>query len=169
MSQPRCIVIGSPNGAGKTTFARRFLVKVGVTNFVNVDLIAAGLSPLNPPSAAVRAGKLFLAELDRLARSKTDFAFESTLSGRAYADKLGRWKAEGYRIELLFFSLPNANMAVKRVRQRVRQGGHDVPADDVLRRFQRGLVNLREVYLPLADVWAIYDNSMSTPILLEQS
>lgn len=78
---PRCLIIAGPNGAGKTTFARRFLPKLGLLNFVNADLLAAGLSPLKPSAAQVAAGKLFLRELDRLAQDKTDFCFESTLSG----------------------------------------------------------------------------------------
>jgi predicted ABC-type ATPase len=98
---PRCIIIAGPNGAGKTTFAREFLSKeVGVVHFVNPDLIASGLSPLRPELAALAAGRLFLLQLDRLARSKDDFAFESTLSGLTYLNRLKRWKAAGWRIEL---------------------------------------------------------------------
>src|SRR5688500_19334759 len=95
---PRCIIIAGPNGAGKTTFAREFLPnEAGVLHFVNADLIASGLSPLRPESAGLAAGKLVLAELDRMARTKTDFAFESTLSGLTYASRLKSWKTQGYR------------------------------------------------------------------------
>ena len=98
---PRCIVIAGPNGAGKTTFATEFLPKdAGIVHFVNADLIASGLSPLRPELAARAAARLVLAELDRLAKVRADFAFESTLSGVSYAARLERWKAAGYRIEI---------------------------------------------------------------------
>src|SRR2546425_7678216 len=99
--RPRCIVIAGPNGAGKTTFAREFLPKdAGVIRFVNADLIASGLSPFRPELATLAGGRLFLAELDRLARSRVDFAFETTLSGLVYLQRLKGWKAAGYRIEI---------------------------------------------------------------------
>src|SRR5690242_7327832 len=102
MSQPRCIIIAGPNGAGKTTFAREFLPsEAGVVYFVNADLLAAGLSPLKPELAALAAGRLFLAELDRLAKSRTDFSFESTLSGLTYMQRIRNWKRSGYRIEII--------------------------------------------------------------------
>src|SRR5271169_2065583 len=106
MSAPRCIIIAGPNGAGKTTFAREFLPKdAGVIHFVNADLLAAGLSPLKPDLAALAAGRLLLGELDRLAKARQDFAFESTLSGLTYISRLKRWKAAGYRIEIVFLRL----------------------------------------------------------------
>src|SRR5882724_6766955 len=100
MKAPRCIVIAGPNGAGKTTFAREYLPKdAGVIHFVNADLLAAGLSPLKPSLVALEAGRLVLDELDRLASKRLDFAFESTLSGLAYLNRLKRWKAAGYSVE----------------------------------------------------------------------
>ncbi|MCP9448563.1 MAG: zeta toxin family protein [Nitrospira sp.] len=120
---PRCIVIAGPNGAGKTTFAREFLPReAGVIHFVNVDLIASGLSPLRPELAARRAGRLVLAELNRLARGRKDFAFESTLSGRTYLRMLRGWKTAGYRIEMVFLQLPSVELALRRIAGRVRQG-----------------------------------------------
>lgn len=165
----RCIVIAGPNGAGKTTFAREFLPKdAGIVHFVNVDLLASGLSPLEPELAALAAGRLLLKELDRLVKAKADFAFESTLSGVAYLPRLRRWKASGYRIEMVFLKVESPQLALRRIATRVRQGGHDVPARDVMRRFDRGWANFRTVYQPLADKWAVYDNSGETPILLER-
>lgn len=169
MKEPRCIVIAGPNGAGKTTFAREFLPReAGMVHFVNVDLIASGLSPLKPELAAVAAGKLLLAELERLARARTDFAFESTLSGFVYAARLKRWKSAGYRIEIIFLRLSSPALALRRVAARRRQGGHAVLRVDVLRRFGRSWENFKKVYQPLANAWAVYDNSGEEPCLLEK-
>lgn len=165
---PRCIVIAGPNGAGKTTFAREFLPRdARVLHFVNADLIASGLSPLRPELAALSGGRLFLAELDRFARARADFAFETTLSGLVYLHRLKRWKAAGYRIEIIFLRLPSPHLALRRIAARIRQGGHNVPRADVLRRFERGWNNFNLHYRPLADRWEVYDNSQRTPRLLE--
>lgn len=167
--RPLCIIIAGPNGAGKTTFAREFLPKdAGILHFVNADLIAGGLSPLRPESANIAAGRLFLRELDRLAKMRARFAFESTLSGRTYVHRLKRWKAAGYRIEIIFLRLPSVRLALRRISVRVKQGGHNVPRADVIRRFHRSWHNFRNVYRLLADEWTVYDNSRSAPKLLER-
>jgi predicted ABC-type ATPase len=167
---PRCIIIAGPNGAGKTTFAREFLPRdAGIIHFVNADLIAGGLSPLRPELAVLSGGRLFLAELDRLARARADFAFETTLSGLGYLHRIERWKAAGYRLEITYLRLPSPQLALRRIAARVRQGGHNVPRADVLRRFTRGWLNFQRHYRPLADAWAVYDNSGDAPRLLEQS
>lgn len=169
MTQPRCIVIAGPNGAGKTTFAREFLPhEAGVINFVNVDLIAGGLSPLDPNLAALAAGKLLLKELNRLARARVDFAFESTLSGQAYANRIRKWKAAGYRIEICFVRLSSSQLALRRIAARVKQGGHNVARADVLRRFDRSWKNFENIYRPLADSWVVYDNSGEAAEFIER-
>lgn len=165
---PRCIVIAGPNGAGKTTFAQVFLPQVAkITHFVNADLIAAGISPLKPEQASLAAGKIFLNELERLADGRTDFSFESTLSGLAHAERLKRLKGLGYQIEIHFLRLNSKNLALKRIDARIRQGGHSVPKADVFRRFDRGWANFHAVYRHLADFWAVYDNSGRNPRLEE--
>ncbi len=170
MSAPRCIIIAGPNGAGKTTFAREFLPKEGgVVHFVNADLLAAGLSPLKPQLAALNAGRLFLGELDRLAKARHDFAFESTLSGLTYVSRIKRWKTAGYRIEIVFLRISSVPLLLRRITARVKQGGHDVPRADVLRRFARGWENFENAYKPLADAWEVYDNTGERPLLLEKS
>jgi predicted ABC-type ATPase len=161
-------VIAGPNGAGKTTFARRYLpAKARVIHFVNADLIAAGLSPLKPELAAIAAARMVLREIDRLAKARADFAFESTLSGLTYVRRLESWRREGYRVEIVYLRLKSSQLALRRVAARVRQGGHDVPRADVVRRYSRGWKNFQLIYRPLADSWAIYENSGQSPQLLE--
>ena len=155
--------------AGKTTFAREYLPGYAkVVHFVNADLIAGGLAPLRPEMAAIAAGRLFLKELDRLAESHVDFAFESTLSGVGHISRLTRWKALGYRIEIIYLTLPSPRMALRRIAARVRQGGHNVPKPEVLRRFRRSWQNFRNLYQPLANRWRVYDNSGDRPRLVDK-
>ena len=167
--RPRCILIAGPNGAGKTTFARRYLPEnAGMVHFVNADLIASGMSPLKPEIAAIAAARMVLGELDRLVADRADFAFETTLSGLTYLRRLNSWKRAGYRIDIVYLKLSSSRLALRRVAARVRQGGHNVPQADVLRRFVRGWDNFQRVYRSLADSWAVYDNSGRAPQLLEK-
>ena len=166
MRSPRCVIIGGPNGAGKTTFATDFLPRErGIQHFVNADLIAAGLSPLAPALAQSAAARLFLREIDRFAASGDDFGFESTLSGQTYAGRIRRWRQQGYRVEIVFLWLPSPELAKARVAARVRQGGHDVPTADIIRRYKRGWENFERMYVGLADAWSVFDNSV-VPIRL---
>lgn len=166
----KVIIIAGPNGAGKTTFAREFLPnEAGCPVFVNADLIAAGLAPFAPEAAAVQAGRLMLAELERHFEAGQSFAFETTLSGRAYLRHIARWRTAGYRVELIFLLLANADEAVARVAQRVKQGGHHIHEAVVRRRFNTGLDNLHHHYVPVVDEWAIYDNSGEFPQMLDWS
>lgn len=166
---PKCIIIAGPNGAGKTTFARKFLTKdKGILHFVNADLIASGLSPLYPELAARAAGRLLLSELDRLTIERSSFALESTLSGKTYLDRVRKLRDAGYLVEMVFLRLSSTELAIKRVAHRVKQGGHHVPSEDVKRRFERGWPNFVEHYRPLAQVWAVYENSGATSVLLER-
>jgi predicted ABC-type ATPase len=170
MKTPRCVIIAGPNGAGKTTFATDFLPrKRGIERFVNADLIAAGISPLKPELATLAAGRVFLEELDRLAASHQEFGFESTLSGQTYVTRLKSWKAQGYRIEIIFLWLPSVELAKARVKNRVRQGGHHVPEADIVRRYQRGWKNFITTYAGLADAWSVFDNSTVPSRLISSS
>jgi len=163
----KIVIIARPNGAGKTTFACEFLPReADCPDFINVDLIAAGLSPFAPDRAALRAGRLLLQEIERRVRAGESFAFETTLAGRNYARAIPRWRAAGYHVKLVFLSLPSADLAVARVRARAAQGGHSVPEEIVRRRFDVGLWNLEHLYRDLVDTWALYDNSESTPRLI---
>ncbi len=165
--QPTVYVIAGPNGAGKTTFASEFLPAfVQCREFLNADLIAAGLSPFAPETQNVRAGRLLLERIRELANQRVDFGFETTLSGRTYAMLLGDMRASGYLVVLFFLWLPSAEMAVARVENRVRQGGHQVPAEDVRRRYEAGVRNLFQLYRPLLDGWLLYDGSRLPPKLI---
>ena len=164
-----CYVIAGPNGAGKTTFAREFLPReAGCPFFVNVDLIAAGLSPFTPGVADIRAGRLMLEEITAHVRRRESFALETTLSGRRYAALIPGWQQIGYEVALIFLWLPKVEIAVKRVRERVRQGGHDVPEQVIRRRYEAGWKNFNRIYKPLVDHWFLYDNAGRDPILLEK-
>lgn len=164
---PRCILIAGPNGAGKTTFAKSYLLQeTSVVNFINADLIATGLSPLKPERAARAAGRILLEELERLTKAKESFALESTLSGKAYIKLIEDWKEMGYHIEIVFLRLDDPNLSLNRIAMRVAQGGHNVPKEDALRRFERGLRNFEAFYRPLADEWTLFDASGAIPVLL---
>ena len=163
----RIIIIAGPNGAGKTTFAREYLVKEAhCPDFINIDLIAAGLSPFDPDRAAIQAGRLMLSEMRRRVRKSESFAFETTLSGHSYARMIPEWRSAGYRVRLIFLSLPHSDMAISRVATRVAQGGHKVSDAVVSRRFVAGLRNFKAVYMQLVDQWEWYDNSGNTPQLI---
>jgi predicted ABC-type ATPase len=165
--QRRIIIVAGPNGAGKTTFAREYLLKeVHCPDFVNVDLIAAGLSPFDPDRAAIRAGRIMLSEIQRRVRKGESFAFETTLSGHVYARLIPTWRSAGYRVRLIFLSLPNSEIAIERVAARVAQGGHHVASAVVRRRFDSGLRNFQDTYVDLVDEWWWYDNSDNTPRLI---
>jgi predicted ABC-type ATPase len=166
---PNLFVIAGPNGAGKTTYARRFLPEeMRTREFVNADLIAAGLSPFAPDAAAFEAGRIMLKRLRELAAKKEDFAFETTLSGRGYAPLLRETQAAGYYIRLDFLWIPDLGITRKRVQQRVAKGGHDIPDEVQQRRFHLGVRNLATLYRPFINHWKLYDNTWPKPHLVAQ-
>ena len=164
---PRALIIAGPNGAGKTTFAREFLPAEGhCPTFINADLIAEGLSPFRPEQRAVEASCLMLEHVRQQVARREDFAIETTLAGRAYRRMIREWQNVGYQVEIMFLELPSAELAVERVRQRVTQGGHNIPEADVRRRFDRGIENFRQVYCKIVDAWQVYDASQWPPVLI---
>lgn len=170
MSGPRILVIAGPNGAGKTTFAREFLPsEARCPIFINADLIAAGLSPFLPERVAIKAGRLMLQEMDERAAQRENFAFETTLSGRGYVQRLQQWQSMGYRITLYFLRLESPELAVARVAKRVQQGGHHIPEEIIRRRFRTGLKYFEDLYKPIADDWMLFNNSGESPELMEWS
>ena len=166
---PIVYVIAGPNGAGKTTFANEFLPGfVDCREFLNADLIAAGLSPFAPETQNFRAGRLLIDRIKELVQERQHFAFETTLSGRGYVRNLVEIKKKGYYIMLFFLWLPNADLAVARVSNRVQQGGHNIPEPVVRRRYKTGIRNLFQLYQPQVDAWWLYDASRLPPVVIAQ-
>jgi predicted ABC-type ATPase len=164
---PNVYIIAGPNGAGKTTFAREFLpYYADCKSFVNADLIAQGMSPFSPETAAVRAGRLMLEEIGNFARRGVDFGFETTLSGRAQLNLIRYLKGRRYEVNIFYLWLPTVDVALSRVRERVSAGGHDIPEPIVRRRFDRSLRNCLVLYRALADSWMLFNNSNKSPSII---
>lgn len=160
-------IIAGANGSGKTTFAREFLSKyVQCSYFVNADNIAQGLSPFSPELVAIKAGKILLNEISELINQKKSFAFETTLSGRTYALFMKKARRIGYKTHIFYLWIPSSDLARARVRYRVLTGGHNIPANDIKRRFSRSLKNFFELYAPIAETWYFFDNSAYEPALI---
>jgi predicted ABC-type ATPase len=163
------VILAGPNGAGKSTVAPALLQgALAVNEFVNADVIASGISAFDPGSAAIAAGRVMLTRLRELAAQRVSFAFETTLASRSFAPWLRRLRASGYEIHLLFLWLPSADFALDRVAERVRAGGHDVPAETVRRRYRVGLRNFFHLYEPLVSGWVLYDSSGPRPRLVAE-
>jgi predicted ABC-type ATPase len=157
---PHVIVIAGANGAGKSTVAPYLLRdKLGVSEFVNADTLAQGLSAFSPETVAITAGKIMLRRLDELAEQNANFAFETTLSTRSFLPRLSKMRDSGYEFSLFFLWLAGTALAVRRVAERVRQGGHDIPKATIERRYEKGLRNFFTLYQPIADGWYFYENS----------
>jgi predicted ABC-type ATPase len=157
---PTVIVLAGPNGAGKTTSARTLLAEtLNLMTFVNADVIAQGISGFDPERAAMEAGRIMLQRLHTLAEQRANFAFETTLAGRAYARWLKSLRHAGYNVHLVYFWLASAELAVARVAQRVRTGGHPIPEETIRQRYERSMDNFFRLYRPIVASWEVYDNS----------
>ena len=153
-------VIAGCNGAGKTTASFTVLPEMlKCREFVNADEIADGISPFNPEGVAIQAGRLMIDRIIQLLKDGETFAFETTLATRSYVKLIQQAKKRGYFVTLLFFSLSSAEQAQRRVAQRVSMGGHNIPTDVIIRRYEAGLQNLFQLYMPVCDYWTLYDNS----------
>jgi predicted ABC-type ATPase len=167
---PTLYLFAGCNGAGKTTFAGAYLRQLApIPRFLNADEIARGLSPLDPRKLAIKAGKLILREIQDCLESGIPFGLESTLSGTTYVRLLQRAKSLGYQIEIHYLWLPSPALAIRRIAQRVKMGGHSIPEADVRRRFSRSWTNLIHLYGPLADTWQVWDNRTEPPGLIMSS
>jgi len=154
------VALAGPNGAGKSTAGPALLREtLRITEFVNADVIARGLSAFAPEKAAFAAGRAMISRMQALAKKRVSFAFETTLAGRSHAVWIRRLVESGYEFHLFFLWLPTAEFAVERVRDRVRLGGHAVPEETVRRRYRTGIRNFFRIYRPLAASWRLYDNS----------
>jgi predicted ABC-type ATPase len=164
---PTCWIISGPNGAGKTTFALEFLpAVVNCQQFINADLIAAGLSPFAPERELISASRLFLKELKQCISKRQDFAFETTLSGRSYLRLINQLRASGWKVELIYLALPSVTLSKMRVAERVSHGGHNIAVSDIERRFPKSLSNLLQLYSPIVDQCQCYLNIDEEPVLV---
>lgn len=164
--QPQCYVIAGPDGAGKTTFALKYLPLIASCyDFINADEIARGLSPLDFEAGLLRAGKIFLETLNRKIADRKDFAFETTLSGRTYLPRIAEWRKAGWNVTLLYLYIPGIAFSAQRVRQRVLKGGHDIPHEDIVRRYPRSIRNLF-AYADVCDKTMCFDNTGNQVVLI---
>ena len=160
-------VIAGSNGSGKTTFAKTFLPEYAKCDrFINADLIAAGLSPFSPQQVAIKSGKLVLEQIREYSASGVDFGFETTMSGVTYLKYFKMLKEKGYKISIFFLWIPSSQLAVARVKDRVAQGGHNVPIEDVKRRFERSTDKFFKEYRLLADKWILFNNAETIPKII---
>ena len=160
-------VIAGPNGAGKTTFIKRFAPReLALLDFLNADEIARGLSPFAPARAQLEAGRLVLTRFRQFTGEGRDFCLETTLRGRTYRKHFAAARAAGYHVRLDFLLLPDVEDSIRRVADRVEQGGHDVPLDDLHRWFRVGVQNLFSIHRSVLDAWSLYDNGQHAPVLL---
>ena len=166
---PKLYIIAGCNGAGKTTASFTILPEIlGCKEFINADEIAKGLSPFQPESVAVQAGRIMLARMDELLQKGETFAFETTLATKSYKQKIEWAQANGYEVTLLFFWLDSPNIAKKRVAQRVAEGGHNIPLETIQRRYYNGIANLFTIYIDMVDICYIFDNSEGRKELIAQ-
>lgn len=165
---PKIIVIAGCNGAGKSTIAPHLLRDAfGLKDFVNADTIAQGLSAFSPESVSMEAGRLMLKRLKDLANQQKSFAFETTLATRFYANWIADLEQKGFEFHLVFLWLESPELAIERVKERVRVGGHNIPEDVIYRRYFKGLRNFFRLYKPIAKTWSVYDNSENAEIVAE--
>jgi predicted ABC-type ATPase len=162
-------IIAGCNGSGKTTASFTVLPEMlDCQEFLNVDEIARGLSPLNPDKAAIEAGRLLLGKIDKFISNHIDFAFETTLASKSYANKIKVAKQNGYQTTLIFFWLDTVDLAIERVKTRVLEGGHNISTPVIIRRYYAGLKNLFEIFIPICDYWMIFDNSRLPSTLIAE-
>ncbi|MCQ2298075.1 MAG: zeta toxin family protein [Bacteroidales bacterium] len=160
-------IIAGCNGAGKTTASISILPQIlECREFVNADEIAKGLSPFNPEGVAIEAGRLMLQRIDYLIEQDSSFSIETTLSTRSYSRLVERAHEKGFRVQLLFFWLPNPEAAVARVARRVCEGGHNIPVEVIKRRYRSGIENLFSIYLDIVDSWMIIENLHSPRVVI---
>lgn len=149
---PNLYIISGCNGAGKTTASFTVLPEMlDCQEFVNADEIARGLSPFQPEKVAVEAGRIMLQRIDELLKKEVDFAIETTLATRSYAQTIKRAKTQGYNVTLVYFWLSSPELAIARVKRRVAEGGHNIPEEVIRRRYRNGIHHLFNLFLPICD------------------
>lgn len=155
--RPQLLVFAGPNGSGKSTVTD-FQKIVG--EYVNADKIklARSCPDLEAAQEAERLREFLLSR-------RMDFTFETVLSTPRNILLLRRAHEAGYCIRGIFVLTTDSSINVRRVAERVRRGGHDVPEDKIRSRYIKSLENIKELYRSVDDLW-IYDNSGETPVLI---
>jgi predicted ABC-type ATPase len=167
--QKKILIIAGPNGAGKSTFATEFLPREAeCPNFINADLIAKGINPFRPEASSIQAAKMMLEMMKKYVEKGESFSFETTLSGKSYARYIPEWQKKGYKVKLYFLRLPDSEFAIARVKQRGKEGGHNVPEDVVRRRYYSGLSNFETLYKAIVDEWVLVDNAGEWPVFIDE-
>lgn len=165
--KPHLFVIAGPNGAGKTTSAMKLLPDfLQCEEYVNADGIASGLSQFRPESVAINAGRTMLSRIKELVRLRKSFAFETTLASRSFVNFLSTCNRFGYSTNIIFLWLQSPELAIRRIVIRVKNGGHSIPEETIIRRYKKGIENFFKLYMPVITNWTIYDNSYAKPVLI---
>jgi predicted ABC-type ATPase len=160
-------IIGGCNGAGKTTASFNILPSIlDCKEYVNADEIARGISPFQPEKVSIEAGRIMLDRINELLERNQDFAFETTLASRSFASTIKYAKAKNYKVILIYFWLNSTDLAIQRVKNRVEEGGHNIPLETIVRRYYSGIKNLFTQYIDICDMVLIYDNSTNLPELI---
>ncbi len=163
---PEVLIVAGPNGAGKTTFALEIIGnEIPDMPFINADVIAAELNPDHPEAVAVQAGRQMFTAIGEQVENRASFCIETTLSGKAWVRRILDWKKQGYKVTLIYLKLQSALQSKKRVAARVQHGGHNIPPEDIERRFEKGLRNFHDIYKPIVDDWYLYDNAGKRKLL----
>lgn len=166
---PNLYIIAGCNGAGKTTASYTVLPEIlNCKEFINADEIAKGLSPFQPETVSIQAGRIMLNRINELLKAKADFAFETTLSSKSYVHTIKDAQKAGYSVTLVYFWLDNVDLAIERVEMRVSEGGHNIPIETIKRRYQLGVENLLHKFIPIVDYWFVFNNSVSPSSLVSE-
>ena len=164
---PILTILAGPNGSGKSTLTSQLNFE-GRANLLDPDAIARRMDPADPSRVALAAGRETIRRTREYLKNAQSFGIETTLSGGGYLETMKAARTKGFFIRLVYICVGNPEKNIQRVRQRLAQGGHDVPDEDVRRRYERSLSNLPEALTLANEAW-LYDNSGDAPRMVMES